>query len=85
MIDEVKVLELIVSDRKLLSAIEGKLSYLPRGGVSSVGALRDRSGRFFDTACSRNEDLLLVRRLREKLSVCDLLTFRLNILDHSIY
>ena len=84
-IDEVKVLEFDVNDRKLLSAEEAKWLYLPRGGASSVGALRDRSGRFFDTACSRNEDLLFVRRLREKLSVCDLLTFLPNILDRSVY
>jgi hypothetical protein len=51
------------------------------GGASSAGALRDRSWRFFDTACSRNDDFddLVSRRLREKLPVCDLLTFRLNI------
>jgi hypothetical protein len=51
------------------------LPYLPSGGTSSVGGLRDRSCRFFDTACSRNEDfVLLARRLFEKLpSVCDLL------------
>jgi len=54
-------------------------TYLPIGGASSVGGLRDRSCRFFDTACSRNDDFV-PRRLREKLSDCDLLTFRLNIL-----
>jgi hypothetical protein len=57
------------------------------GGASSAGALRDRSWRFFDTACSRNDDFddLVPRRLREKLSVCDLLTFRLNIFGRYRY
>jgi hypothetical protein len=57
---------------------------LPSGASSSAGALRERSCRLFDTACSRNEDLVLVfLRLREKLSVCDLFGFRLNILGSS--
>jgi len=51
------------------------------GFVSSVGGLRvDLSVRCFETACSRKEDFFVPRRLREKLSVCDLLTFLLNIL-----
>jgi hypothetical protein len=57
------------------------MACLLRGGApSSVGALRVRSCRFFDTACSRNDDFpFVLRRLFEKLSVCDLLTFRPNI------
>lgn len=52
------------------------------GGASSAGALRtERSCRFLDTACSLNDEVFLESRLRrEKLSVCDLLTFRPNIL-----
>lgn len=52
---------------------------LPRGFASaSVGSFRiDRSWRFFDTACSRNEDFPFDRRLFEKLSL-------LNILDRSV-
>lgn len=81
-IEEVKVLlKQIVSDRTILLDFKKMVIYLPIGGASSVGALRDRSCLFFDTACSRNDDFDFVpRRLREKLSVCDLLTFRLNIL-----
>jgi hypothetical protein len=62
-------------------------AYLPSGGPSSVGAfLIDRSLRFFDTACSRKDDFDFVsRRLLEKLPVCDLLAFRLNILDRFKY
>lgn len=41
----------------------------------------ERSCRFFDTALSLNdEDFFESRLRREKLSVCDLLTFRPNIL-----
>ena len=58
-------------------------THLPVGGASSVGAFRDRSCRFLDTACSRNDDDFVPRLLREKLSVCDLLTFRLNILGRA--
>jgi hypothetical protein len=56
------------------------VAYLPSGGPSSVGAfLIDRSLRFFDTACSRNDPFDFVsRRLLEKLPV---LPLRLNILD----
>jgi hypothetical protein len=63
------------------------LAYLPSGGPSSVGAfLIDRSLRFFDTACSRNDPFDFVsRRLLEKLPVCDLLPLRLNILDRFKY
>src|SRR6187402_2333071 len=57
------------------------LTYLPRGLASSVGGLRGRSVRFFDMACSRNDDLFVLRRLLEKLSVCDLFGFRLNIFN----
>jgi hypothetical protein len=42
----------------------------------------ERSCRLLDTACSLNEEDFFESRLRrEKLSVCDLLTFRPNILD----
>ena len=53
------------------------------GGASSAGALRiERSCRFFDTALSLNdEDFFESLLRREKLSVCDLLTFRPNILS----
>lgn len=64
-------------------------AYLPKGFASSVGGLRvvlsGLSVRFFDTACSRNEDFFVPRRLLEKLSVCDLLTFLLNILGRCNY
>ena len=51
-------------------------TYLPRGFASaSVGSFRmERSERFLDTACSRNDDFPFDRRLLEKLSL-------LNILD----
>ncbi len=69
-----------VSDRTILDYEEEMDTHLFTGGASSVGAFRDRSCRFLDTACSRNDDDFVPRLLREKLSVCDLLTFRLNIL-----
>lgn len=58
------------------------LAYLPIGGASSLGGLRVRSLRFFDTACSLNDDDVFAfesRRLLEKLPAVDLLTLRLNI------
>lgn len=84
MIDEVRVLESTISDRGMFSD-RRLFTYLPRGGPSSAGGLRGRSWRLFDTACSLNEpDLPLVERLLlVKLSVCDLLTFRPNILGRS--
>jgi hypothetical protein len=74
------VLELILSIA--IKRAKREMTYLPSGGLSSVGALRDRSCRLFETACSRNDDfVLLARRLFEKLpSVCDLLKRWLNIL-----
>lgn len=82
MIEEVRVLCKNISDRsKCLQEELGCFAYLFVGFVSSVGGLRvDLSVRCFETACSRKEDFFVPRRLREKLSVCDLLTFLLNIL-----
>lgn len=60
-----------------------EVKVLPRGlADSSVGGLRGRSERFFDTACSRNEDLFVLRRLLEKLpSVCEDFGLRENIFE----
>lgn len=79
---------MLVSDCEMGSQMarnaEVILTHLPVAAASSPGGLRaERSCRCFDTpACSRNDDFPLVEpRFREKLSVCDLVTFRLNILD----
>jgi hypothetical protein len=63
-------------------------AYLPMGGaISSAGALRIErlSYRFFVMPWSLNEPFFesRFRSFREKLSVCDLLTFRPNIIASS--
>jgi hypothetical protein len=80
MIDEVRVL----GNQSLATVIycwqmKFEVTYLLVGLTSSVGSLRGRSVRFFDIACSRNEVRFVLRRLLEKLSVCDLFGFLLNI------
>lgn len=74
-IEDVNVLQLIVSDRRLLKNDKISDAYLPSGFASaSVGTLRiDRSWRFFDTACSLNDDFPFDRRLFEKLSLLNIL------------
>jgi hypothetical protein len=60
------------------------VTYFPNAEESSPGGLRTggRSCRLFETACSRNDDFPFASlRLCEKLSLCDLLTFLLNIFD----
>lgn len=59
-----------------------RITYFEAGTPSSVGSLRaDFSCLFFDTACSLNDVLpFVLLLLLEKLSVCDLFGFRVNIL-----
>lgn len=69
--------------QKSASVVGGeRIDYLLGEETSSVGGLRVvLSPRFFETACSRNEDLVFASLLAfEKLPVCDLFMLRENIL-----